>query len=176
MRTMPSHRATDSLSRAMAALEAEHRSASRLLPRLEKPMKSSGSRQAVDSRRETGSTSGESVGPGQRAPEEEALRQPAAQAHGEGCDEEGMHLMPPPPPDPRAVVIEMLLVQGIPQAAAVRALRATDEAYSEAGIEQCVPFRSVGTVLPYLFAGHSASLPFCLHTLPATQPTQDCLS
>ena len=148
-----------------AAEQAPHRCASRLLPRLGKPMQSSGSRQAVDSRNNSGSTSGESVGPGQLAPEEQAQRQPAAQAHGESCDEEGMHLEPQPAPDPRALALEMLLVQGIAQAAALSALRATDEAYSEAGIEQYVPFRSIGTVLPYVFA-----------FLLATQPTQDCLS
>ena len=128
-------------------------------------MQSSGSRQAVDSRKDGGSTSGESVGLGQHALEEEAQRQPAAQAHGESCDEESVHLVPQPAPDPRALALEMLLVQGIAQAAAVSALRATDEAYSEAGIEQYIPFRSVGKVLPYLFA-----------FLLAMQPTQDCLS
>lgn len=144
-----------------AAEQAPHRCASRSLPRLGKPMNSSGSRQAVDSKKDSGSSSGESVGPGQHAPEAQAQRQQAAQAHGECCDEQGMHLLPPPAPDPRALALEMLLVQGMAQAAAVSALHATEAAHGETGTEQHVPCRSVGTKLPCLFA-----------LLLALQPTQ----
>ena len=146
----------------MAALEAEHRSASRSLPRLGKPVKSSGSRQAVDSRKASGSTSGESVGLEQHAPEPQAQMQQAAQAPRECCDEEGVQVLPPPAPDPGALALEMLLVQGVAQAAAVSALRATERAYGETGAEQYVPSRSVGTVVSCLVA-----------FLLATQLTQD---
>ena len=69
----------------------------------------------------------------------------AAQAHGQSCHD--VHIPPPPAPDPRALALEMMLVQGMAQAAAVSALRATEEVHGETGAEKFVPSSSVCVIL-----------------------------